>query len=383
MYIRRIPHEITKYRRIRTMAHECRSTLLKLFDTVVKRLAYVLHPSDGRGLFYEYCAQKSSEGRLARKMVNILRKLRKGSVEKRVVRACLFSSIQGRVLYDMMTNNPKAMDMEIGEIQSAMRTESDNEDGDTFGDGEHPGEEDNGSGSNMEEPRTALQAGNRTEDRDRNCNGMRPTGVSDPGAEGIRKNLSGGFQRLQKTSRTDWLTLVATGALSTETKRRRHFEDDILVRMLCFLFRADNVQLLSWGTKRVMYNGEIHRFPAVIRRTSGEGLWRRYNREMGIRNNVDRVGRTVFRSIVSYLTKGQLEARTCIDYYQDSLVNENVKLLKEIIKKECDPSMDHSLVLKRLDAITGFLKCNYANHLQYHSSDRSLHVAFVSAFHAW
>lgn len=41
-----------------------------------------------------------------------------------------------------------------------------------------------------------------------------------------------------------------------------------------------------------------------------------------------RVGRTVFRLIVAYLTKGQLEARSFIDYYQDALVNENMMLLK-------------------------------------------------------
>lgn len=82
-----------------------------------------------------------------------------------------------------------------------------------------------------------------------------------------------------------------------------------------------------------------------------------------------RVGRTVFRTIVSYLTKGRLEARSCIDYYQDSLVNENVKLLKEIVNKETDPGRDHSEIPKRLDAVAGFLKYNYRNHVQYESED--------------
>lgn len=48
-------------------------------------------------------------------MFNVLRTLRKGSIEKRVVRACLFSSIQGRVIYDMMTTDINAMDSEIND----------------------------------------------------------------------------------------------------------------------------------------------------------------------------------------------------------------------------------------------------------------------------
>lgn len=132
--------------------------------------------------------------------------------------------------------------------------------------------------------------------------------------------ISGGFQRMQKESRTDWLTMIAAGGISADSRNRSHFSNEVLVRMLSFLFRADNVQLLSWGTKRVKYGGQMHRFPAVVRKTSAEGLWRRYNDEIGIGNNVRRVGRTVFRSIVAHLTKGQLEARSCIDYYQDALI---------------------------------------------------------------
>lgn len=82
-----------------------------------------------------------------------------------------------------------------------------------------------------------------------------------------------------------------------------------------------------------------------------------------------RVGRTVFRAIVAYLTMGQLEARSCIDYYQDSFVNENIKLLKEFLNKKIDPELDHSNVEKSLDAVGGFRKYNYRNHLKYSSND--------------
>lgn len=82
-----------------------------------------------------------------------------------------------------------------------------------------------------------------------------------------------------------------------------------------------------------------------------------------------RVGRTVFRAIVTYLTRGRLEAKSCIDYYQDDLFNENFKLLNENVRKESDPSEDHSAIPKRLDAVAGFLKYNYRNHMRHNDAD--------------
>lgn len=90
-----------------------------------------------------------------------------------------------------------------------------------------------------------------------------------------------------------------------------------------------------------------------------------FNEELGIRSKVRRVGRTIFRSIVSNLTKGKVEARSCIDYYQDGLINENIKLLKEILRKKSAPDADVSEIVNQLDAAAGVLKYNYRNHLGY------------------
>lgn len=85
VYITRISLSITNHRRMRGMGMECRRTLIKLLDTVVKRLSSVLFPTDGRGLYDAYCVQKENEGKIVKRMVNLLRKLRRGSIEKRLV----------------------------------------------------------------------------------------------------------------------------------------------------------------------------------------------------------------------------------------------------------------------------------------------------------
>lgn len=128
VYINQLPHSITKYRRMKSMANDCQSTLLKLLDIIVKRVASVLFPTDARGLYSYYCAMKISEGKLARKMVNLLRKLRNGSVEKRVVRVCLFSSIRGRVLYDLMNKYGTVFESEIRDLLEKNGEISDSDD---------------------------------------------------------------------------------------------------------------------------------------------------------------------------------------------------------------------------------------------------------------
>lgn len=249
VYVTRKPHEIVRHRRMRGMSNVCRGTLVKLVDAMVERLCSVLFPCDGRDHYSAYCAMKETERKLANRMVNLLRKLRRGSVEKRVVRACLFSCMQGRDLHDMMMDNGDVMESLTGE----------NVDGDGQG--------------NVQVTASAANTG-ITEENVGNGHEVGPHGnIESTG----RKYRSAGFQRVRTESSNDWITLVMTGAMEKEKRGRRHFDDDMLIRLLSFLLRGDKVILLTWGTKRVLYGGERRLFPAVITKTSIEGLWRRYN----------------------------------------------------------------------------------------------------------
>lgn len=65
------------------------------------------------------------------------------------------------------------------------------------------------------------------------------------------KCLSGRFHIIQKDSWNDWSALVTTRELGIETMRRMYFADEVIFRMLSFLFRVDNVQLLSWDPRTI------------------------------------------------------------------------------------------------------------------------------------
>lgn len=134
-------------------------------------------------------------------MINLLRVLRRGSIEKQVVRSCLFSCLKGRDLHELMLRNSDVLATEDGEHE---------------GEGnEHDGIQTvNGVavGNSGEQGRT--EAG-RNHGSNEGGNGNAPSGEVSVIGRNTRSNhnLSGGFQRLQKQSRTDWMTMVATGTM--------------------------------------------------------------------------------------------------------------------------------------------------------------------------
>lgn len=238
-------------------------------------------------------------------MVNLLRKLRRRSVEKRVVRTCLFPCVSSRDLHELMMNNRDLLEAEVVEDMDV----DDKRIGQQESERRRTPTITNGKGLNE---RSGEQSIKIDTSGGPDVQSYLAAGGNDGGvhAPQTRKYISGGFQSIQKERCNEWCTLVATGGLKTDPKRRTHFSDLVLLRMLSFLLRTDNVLLLSWGTNRVEYGGSVHRFPAVIRNTSADGLWSCFNDdEMGIGNNVRLVGRTVFRSIVEYLIKAKIELR--------------------------------------------------------------------------
>lgn len=82
---------------------------------------------------------------------------------------------------------------------------------------------------------------------------VRPQGSALP----IRKLLSGDFQRLQRGNRTNWLTMVA---MRVQVLKRNAAATSVMTYSLefCHFFLGLAMYILSWGTKRKVYCGELH-----------------------------------------------------------------------------------------------------------------------------
>lgn len=53
------------------------------------------------------------------------------------------------------------------------------------------------------------------------------------------------------SSRKDMQVLMDTGTIGKGKKSRKHFEDDTLCDTVRYILRSNNIQLLSWGTRRL------------------------------------------------------------------------------------------------------------------------------------
>lgn len=99
-----------------------------------------------------------------------------------------------------------------------------------------------------------------------------------------------------------------------------------------FILNGTNAQLLSWGTKRLVVDGETSRFPVIVRKMCQEKIWEQYSDSSTVLGpSVKKLKRTAFKKILSLLTKGDEKQRACVDYKLHALVYENASLLKRII----------------------------------------------------
>lgn len=107
-----------------------------------------------------------------------------------------------------------------------------------------------------------------------------------------------------------------------------------------FILNSTNAQLMSWGTKKIIVDGETTRFPVIVRKVCGEKMWEKYNDTSTVLGpSVKKMKRTAVKEIVSILTKGDEKQRACVDYKLHSLVYENATVLKRIID-------DHVVVIE-------------------------------------
>lgn len=64
--------------------------------------------------------------------------------------------------------------------------------------------------------------------------------------------------------------------LVIETYGKQNVDIDMVKSLVDFVLSVNNVNLLSWGTHTVKYNGNFVSIPAIIRWFSLEHIWRSY-----------------------------------------------------------------------------------------------------------
>ena len=121
-----------------------------------------------------------------------------------------------------------------------------------------------------------------------------------------RRRESGGFLKVAKQGRDDWLNLMETGKIEKQKFSRKDYEDDVAEKVVEFILCEENVQLLSWGNRRIKCNGKWEIIPSILKKCSTESLWRLYNEHLDKESIQQRIG--------GKGTFGQLEASKKLNF---------------------------------------------------------------------
>ena len=181
---------------------------------------------------------------------------------------------------------------------------------------------------------------------------------------------SGSMARMFQASRKHWDSILCHGEIPKVSRTRTRCSDQSIREALRFIFLPENVQLLSWGTKRMRVGDKWVEFPAVLRKATTEKLFRDYTSHnsggAGRDNqseNVLLLGRSSFIDIAEALTRGQQKRKAAVDYVLGTLVYENVRQAREIVSGEVSCEDESRILLKQLDAVEEFLKFTYLEHI--------------------
>lgn len=196
------------------------------------------------------------------------------------------------------------------------------------------------------------------------------------------RNVSGNQEKVLKTntnsvskwrhwnSRKDMNVLMESGELGLERRSRKHFEDETLRETVRYILQSNNVQLMSWGTRRLCINGARTQFPVLVRRSSVDVIWRNYARERcSYPSGVKKVGRTLLCDIASKITRGETKQRACIDYKLHALFYQNGNLIRRIIDDQVRTTVTRKELKKKLKGVCEFLKYSFITHLSEEGND--------------
>lgn len=157
----------------------------------------------------------------------------------------------------------------------------------------------------------------------------------------------------------------------------KHFEDDTIRETVRYILQSNNIQLLSWGTRRLYVDGQRRQFPVLVRKASIDVMWRNYTREkFSYPSGVKKLIPTLFCDIVTKLTRGDVKQRACIDYKLHGLVYENVKMLRRIVDDHVRDCNKRKELKRKMKGVIEFLKYSYITHLDDTSTDPFHNVKF-------
>jgi hypothetical protein len=107
------------------------------------------------------------------------------------------------------------------------------------------------------------------------------------------------------------------------------FKKKSVLQAVNFILDDSNVQLVSWGTKKIILDGHENDFPRLVRR---EVVVERLSimHAQYYPEKDDRIGSTSFKKIAKAITCIDQKAKTAVDYVSGILLYDNFDMLRKI-----------------------------------------------------
>lgn len=135
------------------------------------------------------------------------------------------------------------------------------------------------------------------------------------------------------------------------------FKKKSVLQAVNFILDDTNVQLVSWGTKKIILDGHEIDFPRLVRREVVERLSIMYAEYYPEKD--DRIGSTSFKKIAKAITCTDQKAKTAVDYVSNILLYDNFDMLRKIATTSNIPDE----LEKVITALEVFLKGGYDGHI--------------------
>lgn len=374
--LRSLPPQQGQQTQISNLPIPQRRALLRVFTKCVRELASMLYPADSGALYAELFEKKFERTQVAKALVEGVQSARKGSVEKRVIRACLCASYPGIEVHRLLK--------EATEAKSQGRSSNGNQNNDNNNNSDDGGDDDDldANGATHDDQGNNQGTNSNTLDNTNDCNNSDSNNVhtsNKPACdEGDHVNeppkkkakYSGAFKRTFRQAQQDWKNLIDTGSIpglvNTTVKRAViRGDNEMVLHALRFIFRSENVHLVSNGVFRLKHNGVYKDFPILYRRLyqDVEQLWKNYKMEIEANGSTTRhFSRTIILAFVKEFTRGQTRRRGATDYVPEFLIYKNFRLVERIIEQVKDKEVSKFL-LDKLHAVEDFVRFTYATHI--------------------
>lgn len=154
-----------------------------------------------------------------------------------------------------------------------------------------------------------------------------------------------------KQGREDYDILRKDGVLPVKIHSRTRLDKIHVDVAIANIMSHENVSYLSWGNRRVNYNGRVFEAPSLVRKKPISVMFEAYKNKV---NPINLVSRATFYRFCSALTNGQTQARKSVDYVTGFLVYDSVGLLTTILEDILPMEVD-SIKIK-MEIIQSWLK---------------------------